>query len=165
MTLPKAFDDYVQQMATNRLTGAAWYIDRYHPTDSPIERLFLIAFWLVGTDSGGVIFGEPPGKMDDWFFILEQASIDKYRADFVIGLVEYPNAQRVVVECDGHDYHERTKEQASHDRRRDRHMQSAGYKVFRFTGSDLHRNAIECAEEVVKELFGIHYRASESQDV
>lgn len=163
--LPHAFSEYVEKVAHYRLLGAASYIDKYHPTESPIERLFLVAFFLVGEDSGGVIFDEPPGAMDQWFFVLKQAQVGAYRADFVIGLVEFPDAQRIVIECDGHDYHERTKEQASHDRKRDRYMQSAGYKVFRFTGSDLFRDAIACAEEVVMELFGIHHRASEKSDV
>lgn len=158
MTLPKSFDAYLREAAEMRLMCAVEYIDAWHPCESPIERLFLLAFYLVGGDEGGVIFDDPPGKMDMWFFVKPQEQLGPYRADFVIGLVEYPSAQRVVVECDGHDYHERTKEQASHDRKRDRAMQSAGYKVFRFTGSDIYRDAIGCAREVVKELILIHSR-------
>jgi very-short-patch-repair endonuclease len=160
--LPSAFSRYVVDQATARLDYWTAYADRYHPCDSPIERLFLIAFLLVGQDSGGVIFGEPPDGYDgdDWFFIKEQEAVKQYRADFVIGLVEFPNAQRLVVECDGHDYHERTKDQAARDRQRDRQMQSEGLKVFRFTGSELYRDAIKCAGEVVSELYRIHYRNS-----
>jgi very-short-patch-repair endonuclease len=164
MTLPKTFSDYLAARAADRLSYAEHYIDTHHPTESPIERLFLLAFYLVGNDSGGVVFDEPPPGYDDaWFFVKKQEPILSYRADFVIGLVEYPRTTRVVVECDGHDYHERTKEQAAHDRRRDREMQADGYKVFRFTGSELHRDAIKCAEEVVRELERIHYQTAEGQ--
>jgi very-short-patch-repair endonuclease len=163
--LPKAFQEYALSQAQLRLLHAEHFVDKYWPADSPIERLFMIAFWLVGGDAGGVIYDyPPPGYTDpDWFFVKPQAPILNYRADFLIGLVEFPNAKGVVVECDGHDYHERTKEQAAHDRKRDREMQSAGYKVFRFTGSELHRDAFKCAEEVVNELFGIHHRNSEGR--
>jgi very-short-patch-repair endonuclease len=159
MSLPKAFVDYAIARATERVDYWTYYADRYHPCDSPIERLFLIAFILVGHDAGGVTFGEPPAPdMEDWFFVIPQAPIGQYKADFVIGLTEYPT-QRVVVECDGHDFHERTKEQAAHDRKRDREMQSAGFKVFRFTGSEIYRDAFKCADEVIGELFRIHHRS------
>jgi very-short-patch-repair endonuclease len=45
-------------------------------------------------------------------------------------------------------YHERTKEQARHDRERDRFMQTRGCRVFRFTGSELYRDPMRCALEV-----------------
>lgn len=44
---------------------------------------------------------------------------------------------RVVVECDGHSYHERTPEQATRDRATDRWLQEIGYKVLRYTYRDL----------------------------
>jgi very-short-patch-repair endonuclease len=54
-----------------------------------------------------------------------------------------------VVEVDGHDYHERTREQAEHDRSRDRLMTAQGTAVLRFTGSEVWRNSRACAEEVL----------------
>jgi very-short-patch-repair endonuclease len=61
----------------------------------------------------------------------------------------------VVVECDGHDFHERTREQAAHDKRRDRYMQAAGWRVLRFTGSEIHRDAARCADEIRAFLRGL----------
>jgi hypothetical protein len=54
----------------------------------------------------------------------------------------------VALECDGHDFHERTKEQAERDRKRDRDLQSAGFTVLRFTGSEIWRDARVVAREV-----------------
>lgn len=59
---------------------------------------------------------------------------------------------RCVVECDGHDFHEKTKEQASSDKRRDRELQLAGYHVLRFSGADIYKDACACAAEVMKFL-------------
>ena len=43
----------------------------------------------------------------------------------------------IVVELDGHDFHEKTKEQAQKDKDRDRSLTRAGYKIMRFTGSEI----------------------------
>jgi hypothetical protein len=54
----------------------------------------------------------------------------------------------VVVECDGHKFHECTPDQASEDRRRDRVLQRLGFPLLRFTGSDIVRNTTEVAREI-----------------
>lgn len=56
-------------------------------------------------------------------------------------------AGEVIVECDGHEFHERTKHQAQRDRSRDRELQRSGYRVFRFTGSELFKDPFACAKE------------------
>jgi hypothetical protein len=64
---------------------------------------------------------------------------------FIPGLNEYP---LVVVECDGHEFHERTPEQASNDRRKDRALARLGIPVLRFTGTDVVRGSAEVADEI-----------------
>jgi len=72
-----------------------------------------------------------------------------YRADFAITNLE---GAKIVVECDGHDFHEKTREQAARDKKRDRELQIAGWKVLRFTGSEIHRGAENCARDVARAL-------------
>lgn len=55
----------------------------------------------------------------------------------------------ISVELDGHDFHERTREQASADRRRDRAFLSRGLVVIRFTGSDVYRDPAGVLGEIV----------------
>lgn len=82
-----------------------------------------------------------------------QVSIDKYVVDF---LVTHQGINRsVVVECDGHDFHEKTKEQAAHDKKRDRELVLLGYTTLRFTGSEIHRDPWECATTVANVLESI----------
>lgn len=104
-------------------------------------------------------------------FIWPQQAIGQYRADFAICRARYDVATLtddvpampyedvcydelvrlsvpVIIECDGHDFHERTKGQAQHDRERDRYMQKRGYRVMRFTGSELYRDPMKCAKEL-----------------
>ena len=75
------------------------------------------------------------------------------RVDFAIfipGLTH--NFPLVIIECDGHEFHERTVEQASKDRKRDREFQKYGIPVLRFTGTDIVRTSAELAEEVAEFL-------------
>ena len=60
---------------------------------------------------------------------------------------------KVVVECDGHDFHERTKEQARKDRRRDRELQAKGYLVLRYTGSEVWRDPWGCVEDIQAKIW------------
>lgn len=72
----------------------------------------------------------------------------EYRADFVVTRLCDNASCKVVVECDGHNFHEKTREQAARDKKRDRDMQKQGYIVMRFTGSEIWTSAENCAREV-----------------
>jgi very-short-patch-repair endonuclease len=90
-----------------------------------------------------------------------QMPLGKYRADIFAsarkaylcddGKILWAR-KTMVVECDGHDFHERTKEQASRDRERDRALQRRGHLIHRFTGSDIWASASKCAGESLKAL-------------
>lgn len=129
--------------------------------ESPIEVAFATAFMILGNRYyTGVAFCEPGYTKDlfpvDFEFVLAaQRQIGKYRVDFVASWNPISSRQNIVVECDGHSFHERTKEQAARDRARDRELQSAGYRVFRFTGSEIYRDAFKCATEVFEALLVI----------
>jgi very-short-patch-repair endonuclease len=75
-----------------------------------------------------------------------------YRVDILIEDIEDPYFPTVVIECDGHDFHEKTKEQVRKDKQRDRDLQIQGYRVIRFTGSEIFKNAHGCAKEVISFL-------------
>lgn len=84
-------------------------------------------------------------------YVFVQQHILVYRADFVVVALPERGGEPipVVVECDGHDFHEKTKAQAERDRKRDRAMTAEGYRVFRFTGSEIWRDPFACAAEVM----------------
>lgn len=118
--------------------------------ESPIEVIFATAFFLSARGHGDVSLSPPSWDGSPLFSMQVQAPVLNYRADFLI-CENSAGSKQIVVECDGHDFHERTKEQAERDRRRDREMQSAGFTVFRFTGREIYRDAFKCADEVVTE--------------
>jgi very-short-patch-repair endonuclease len=141
----------------------------YEHTESPIEQLMLMALYLSDLHYGrnSDVWGHSIAHSSNFIrqhcentkhkcgvFIYPQMPVLEYRVDFLIGAMTAPDAvpHWVVVECDGHDYHERTAAQAEHDRARDRAMTAAGYRVFRFTGREIWRNPQACADEVLRYL-------------
>jgi hypothetical protein len=59
-----------------------------------------------------------------------------------------PNDRVLVVELDGHEFHERLPWQATRDKQRDRRSLLAGIATMRFTGSEVYANATRCVHEV-----------------
>lgn len=77
-----------------------------------------------------------------------------YRVDFAImHRHRYGMCSRLIVECDGHNFHERTKEQAARDRQKDRDIQSVGWKILRFTGSEIYADADLCADQIFTQIY------------
>ncbi len=87
----------------------------------------------------------------------------KYRVDFLFkihsgDIVIFPpeGGERTVVpvvqlcvEFDGHDYHERTKEQARYDKQRDRDIKLAGYGIIHFTGSEVYKDWMSVFDQIL----------------
>lgn len=143
------------------------------PCESPIENAMLVALLLAGGESCEQVFlrldNRHYGYLTqglDSLTIEPQARLGEVRVDFLLryrsygpwfpGEVTVPGGKRMpgvqknlIVECDGHDFHERTKAQASNDRRRDRFLQQLGYPVYRYTGSDIWKDVFRCAGEAV----------------
>lgn len=87
-------------------------------------------------------------------WLIPQATIDephqwRYRVDFLLVCgPRYPHRRMFAIECDGHDWHEKTKEQVARDKRRDRDLLAANITAVRFSGSEIHAAADECADYI-----------------
>ena len=123
--------------------------------ESPIEKLFIgaligavkekndrIAFF-IGPEIG------PDVPAPERYVAFPQFEIENYRIDFLIGVGFEDHRKFFAVECDGHDFHERTKEQAERDRYRDRQLTGLGYVCVRFTGSEIWRDPYDCAWQFI----------------
>ena len=117
---------------------------------SPIEQKFGVA--LFATDPGTLCFTAVITKQDKFgqhgFYIHPQMPVRQYRADFGVILHSHYGTYRVVAECDGHQWHEKDKEQAARDKARDRAFLEEGWPTMRFTGSEIHKDAMSCADQV-----------------
>lgn len=76
--------------------------------------------------------------------LFNQVPIRTYRCDLVLVM----RFASLAIECDGHDFHDRTKQQAAYDRARDRELLATGIPVVRFTGSEIFHSAERCADDV-----------------
>lgn len=118
---------------------------------SPIEQLFYYAYSIVDFENEG-------GDCHS-LYILPQEEIHAngktYYADFVFDS-DYlkddgdipENPLKLVIECDGHEFHERTKEQVKRGNERDYNLKSVGYDILHFSGSQIHNEPITCAKKV-----------------
>jgi very-short-patch-repair endonuclease len=130
-----------EEIATIGFHYEVYLMDEVERCESPIEEL--LGVWLV--------------HLRDWskipMQIEPQCEIETgngvYRVDFLVTATIKDQRVVVAVECDGHDYHERTKEQASRDKKRDRALKLAGLDVLHFTGSEIWKDPNECAREVL----------------
>lgn len=129
--------------------------------ESPIEKLL---FWAILCELHWAGWGLSIGECAGWAHLNHpvdpniacvepQAPIDRFHVDILVTLKEPHSdfkALLIAVECDGHEFHEKTKEQASHDKRRDRELQKSGLIVARFSGSDIWGDPFKCAREVIE---------------
>ena len=114
--------------------------DSYEIPLTPIEKVMFAILKRVCEriqDSYGLILNFKP-----------QAKVDNYRLDFCLcGRCGY-ELEHVAIECDGHNFHEKTKEQAKHDKERDRYLTKKGYKILRFTGSEIYNDFDRIEKEI-----------------
>ncbi|HEX3101231.1 MAG TPA: DUF559 domain-containing protein [Pyrinomonadaceae bacterium] len=90
---------------------------------------------------------ENPCQQQADVVIAPQYQAEKYRVDFALFVNFVANEQiKIVVECDGHEFHEKTKEQAARDKRRNRDLEISGWRLLRFTGSEIWRDPRTCAD-------------------
>jgi very-short-patch-repair endonuclease len=132
--------------------------------ESPPELAMLYAIALVAWEwTDGVLVRDQFGAggliatRGVFLEVQPQAHIGNYRVDFLLTMAlrdrgKTVSSAQMVVECDGHDFHDRTKEQASRDRARDRELQAVDLPIFRYTGSDVWRDVFAAAYQAVEEL-------------
>lgn len=157
------FDLLEQQLLDQVRSDFEWFREETKG-DSEIEKLFYVAFVVLlkynnGEYSSPLISRDEENEKrfllqdlvkSNHVIVRSQAQIGDRRVDFLIHAYDFENQKwhRLIVECDGHDFHERTKEQAARDRARDRASMLDGYECFRFTGSELWRDPWGCADQV-----------------
>lgn len=132
---------------------------------SPIEHLFFIAC-NVFCDSQLIDINPDPLINDDGeldtatgFYIYPQFMIRQYRVDFLISQVKCAPPKiytPVIVELDGHAFHDKDKDQRAYEKSRDRALVKADYKVLHFTGSEVNADPFRVAFEALS-MAGLFY--------
>lgn len=124
--------------------------------ESPIEMLLGAALmdisWGWGNLDFDMTFGEQNGDPEWGAYYCPQVQLGPYRFDFGARICLRGKRSMLVIEADGHDFHERTKEQAARDKARDRWLTMEEIPFLRFTGSEIYKDAQACADQVSEKL-------------
>ena len=149
------------------------FIEKISKCESPIEKLFYIAYCICVSAYNYRVFSgysdsRSPFEYDDiypfgsQFELKPQAEISledkKYRADFLFDTDQiylgkhwvFKRSFKLIVECDGHEFHEKTKKQVAQGNKRDLELKKHGYDVLHFSGSQIHNEPLTCAHEVIE---------------
>jgi very-short-patch-repair endonuclease len=166
MSEKKYGPDLLFEQLVEHLAGDWDWLFEEAPGDSKIEKLLFRALQMradicaceytelfLAADAAieARLMAAPPyGPTSVRMIVRPQAEVDNRRVDFLIHAFDYNNNgwRSLIVECDGHDYHERTKEQAARDRSKDRTATLNGRDFLRFTGSEIWRDPWGCAAQI-----------------
>jgi very-short-patch-repair endonuclease len=118
-----------------------------NPTsDSPIESILGAAIILCFEKSGKPLkLASEPSDKAEGLQLIPQFKWAIYRSDWAIYNPKTTGA--LLIECDGKEYHS-TPNQIAHDTRKDQAAHDCGFLTMRFTGSQIHRSADDCAKEI-----------------
>jgi len=111
--------------------------------DSPIEKILATAL-VIETKDG--LYFEPQYEI--------QTENKKYIVDFLIFGDEFVNSFlkkdfQLIIECDGYDFHQKTKKQVDYDNQREYDLKMEKYEILRFSGSKIYNEPIKCANEIL----------------
>ena len=122
---------------------------RWPGVESPLEAVFDL-WWMVvlSWDDDCLLIPQKPVEVNGHFyrldFAVESSKKHQWARAHDLGLVE----PQIAVELDGHEFHERTKEQVAYRNHRDRDLQANGWTVIRFSGSEMNRNPEDAVRHV-----------------
>lgn len=120
-------------------------------TESPIEEIFCAAVHTSGFLEDLRFYMNLP----DIPYMKSQVKVGPYRVDFEIGLPgSLEKISKILIECDGHEYHHSTPEQVSRDGRRDRFLTKEGYMVFRISGTEIVNDIESVLQELTEAIVG-----------
>lgn len=146
-SLSKKIKDEIDRDISFKKANVINYVSR---CESPIEQL--LAIRLMDLEP---YFYKELSVLSGFKFlsILPQKEVvvndRKYRLDFLIECLVDNKKHLFAIECDGHEFHEKTKKQAARDKARERNLMSKGYKIIRFTGSEIWNDPGKCASDIV----------------
>jgi very-short-patch-repair endonuclease len=120
--------------------------------ESPIEQIMMLKIheFMYDHRYWRMFYVDKIDVIDPHVQYEETIKGNKYRVDILIPVWDNITHEGTsfIIECDGHDFHEKTKEQARRDKKRDRDLTTAGNIIMRFTGSEICNN-----DTLIDEMF------------
>lgn len=155
---PRKAQELIMDCLVRYPNAAFEILNSPHFSKSPIELIFITAYEIIHSIYETEIL-VPNNKPNVLKWIDEQLEIitpsnKKYIADFAY--IDDKKNIKVLIECDGHEFHQKTKEQVEKDNNRTFDLQSMGFTVFRFSGSQIYNNPLECANKIHEYLLDLY---------
>lgn len=133
------------------------YDTEFKKVQSPLEGAYLVS--LLKENFTNSIVGWLLDRYGYQLNIESQHEVHyhdtKYYPNFCLSIVDTNREKtiyQIFVEIDGHEFHEKTKEQVRHDNLRERHLLEYCDCVVRFSGSEVYDDPDECAYETFELL-------------
>lgn len=143
----------VQQLLLMPLTIKTNY-PRFWESDtikSPIEQIFITAFdiyiLLNNKENIYLIEQEEEKYKNKKYYIDFVFKADDYLSNLVLRDKIKNHKYKLAIECDGYEFHQKTKEQVEKDNEREFDLKMLGYDVLRFSGTQIYNNPLKCAED------------------
>jgi very-short-patch-repair endonuclease len=115
-----------------------------HRIISPIEQIFLMEWKYSKAEERFNVKIIPREKIN--------TTGGTFEIDFLIKSSDDQTKLKLAIELDGHEFHEKTKEQVIKDKRKERAIISSGFPILRFSGAEIVRNVRACIEEIISYL-------------
>lgn len=148
----------IKEKVENYITSRNKNLEKKEYEFTPIESLMDVILNCVITKVEKITYQDGPVLI-----YKPQEKIGKYRVDFVCYFWMF-NEVKYIIECDGHNFHEKTKEQVVYDKQRERFLVSEGYKVLRYSGSEILNNFEQIKEELINLFFNKYMELNFGKD-
>lgn len=120
------------------LVGVAGFHEACRQRDC--DRADEIISQAMSSGAGQIDHANAIGLINGAVICVPQLSVRLADREYRLDYAFLSSGGRLCIEFDGHSFHERTPEQASRDRARDRQLQIAGWTVLRYTYSEVVKN-------------------------
>lgn len=153
--LPDSVNEYLEYAiheVTDSLVGGCKSVYSITKCGSPVEQLFYIA----ANQQKESIYQEIDSKY--LYSIQPQYKVGKFRVDFMAEIFEIGPCWepvplvRVFIEVDGHEFHEKTKQQVAKDKKRDRELSTKCDALLKFSGSEVYKKPYLAARDLEQTL-------------
>lgn len=128
-------------------TFAMTWCDDYKSCKSPIEKILFLAFRILETvrcnelSDKSVAFNIEPQYLVD-------TGKKKYYVDLYFEIESWTENVGVAVECDGYEFHQKSKKQVKYDNEREYEIKKCGFDMLRFSGSQIYNDPFKCANDI-----------------
>jgi hypothetical protein len=128
-------------------------VDALAPCESPLEAALCVALLCAEDGAGPFLRLRHPGEVGALargrageMFLQHEIVIAGRNIRLDVAIL---STKRLAIEVDGFDFHDRTGDQATRDKSRDRALLAAGWTPLRFSGAEVNADPTGCAAEVM----------------